>query len=227
MKWKFYVLVMAAVLAGASASAQGSRSIIKQQIDEWGSCRSAALTLTGGDLVLNGFNDYACPDVPENLAVTLSQLRARGDYLDDVQLTEEGRWLILYGDNGVLWNDIPQELEQTLREYNEAQEIITSVAFNDAGDWIVVSKSRYAASSPSLTRWIAEGIDEYGALWTAHMTEDGTVLCFENGYLWRGNVPGIVQQKLRETTLDAYRVKFLSDGTYFIADQEGQCEYYL
>ena len=42
-----------------------------------------------------------------------------------------------------------------------------------------------------------------------------------------GNVPGIVQQKLRETTLDAYRVKFLSDGTYFIADQEGQCEYYL
>ena len=121
MKWKFYVLVMAAVLAGASASAQGSRSIIKQQIDEWGSCRSAALTLTGGDLVLNGFNDYACPDVPENLAVTLSQLRARGDYLDDVQLTEEGRWLILYGDNGVLWNDIPQELEQTLREYNEAQ----------------------------------------------------------------------------------------------------------
>ena len=170
--------------------------------------------------MLNGFNDYACPDVPENLAVTLSQLRARGDYLDDVQLTEEGRWLILYGDNGVLWNDIPQELEQTLREYNEAQEIITSVAFNDAGDWIVVSKSRYAASSPSLTRWIAEGIDEYGALWTAHMTEDGTVLCFENGYLWRGNVPGIVQQKLRETTLDAYRVKFLSDGTYFIADQD-------
>jgi hypothetical protein len=48
----------------------------------------------------------------------LAELNNENKYIDDVQLTENGRWLILYDDNGIRWNDIPYSLEEKLREYN-------------------------------------------------------------------------------------------------------------
>lgn len=42
-----------------------------------------------------------------------------------------------------------------------------------------------------------------------------------------GDVPDVLKQKLRETSIDVYRIKFLSDGAYFIADKEGHYSYYM
>lgn len=227
MKIKFYIVMLACLCAGTSAFAQSSRSIIKRQIDEWGSCRNVTVTLTGGDLALNGKNACVCPNVPVELALELAKLQEKDAYIDDVQLTEKGVWLILYDDNGFVWDELPPDLESKLAEYNRDGDIVTSVAFNDKGDWILISTEHFNTSSPDLDSWISEGIEMYGQLWTAHMTDDGIILCFENGYRLQGNVPDTLRQKLREVDIDVYRVKFLSDGTYFIADQDGQYAYYM
>lgn len=227
MKWKFYAMAVICLMMGATASAQSSRKVIKDQINEWGSCRNVAITLTGGDLALNDRNSCVCPNVPVGLALELANLQDEGEYIDDVQLTEDERWLILYGENGFVWNNLPSDLETKLREYNDNGEFVTSVAFNDVGDWIIISDENISASSTELLDWIQEGINKYGQLWTAHMTDDGMILCFENGYRLKGNVPDTLREKLRETDLDVYRVKFLSDGAYFIADQDGEYAYYM
>lgn len=52
-------LIIVALIVSLTASAQSSRKYIKDKIDEWGSCRNVAITLTGGDIALNQTNAYA------------------------------------------------------------------------------------------------------------------------------------------------------------------------
>lgn len=227
MKSKFLLILAVLLSTTSSLSAQDSRAYIKEQIREWGSCRNVAITLTGGDLALNGKNAYAASGVPDGLLKALKELNDEGEFIDDVQLTEGGRWLILYGDNGFRWNDIPASLEKKQREYNENEEVVTSVTFNDKGGWIIISTEHISASNTGVYDWIEEGMDKYGALWAAHMTNEALILCYENGFRHSGNIPEKVKRKLGETNIDVYRIKFLSDGCYFIADKEGRYEYYM
>lgn len=207
--------------------AQNSRSYIRNQIEEWGSCRNVAVTLTGGDIALNWNNAYAYSGIPSGLATVIKDLHDESEFIDDIQLTENGRWLVLYGNNGFRWNNIPYDLEQTIRRYNNDREVITSVTFNDNGGWIVISSEHISASTSEVYDWIEDGIKEYGQLWAAHMTNDGLVLCYEGGYKFMGYVPENLKQKLRETNINVFRIKFLSDGTYFIADKNGRYAYYM
>ena len=209
------------------AMAQGSREYIREAIEEWGSCRNVAVTLTGGDIALNWNNAYAYYGIPSDLAESLDELHEDGKYIDDVQLTEDGNWLILYGDNGFVWNGIPYSLEHKIREYNDEGEVVTSVTFNDCGDWIVISQEHISASTSEIYEWIEGGIKRYGQLWSAHLTDDGMVLCYERGYKYLGNVPDNLKEALFESELDVYRIKFLSDGTYFFSDMDGYYEYYM
>lgn len=56
-----------------------------------GGCRNVAITDTGGDLTLNGKNDYAyTAGIPQALADALEKYHDDDDYIDDVQLTEDG-----------------------------------------------------------------------------------------------------------------------------------------
>ena len=210
-----------------SAFAQGSRTYIRNQIKEWGSCRNVAITLTGGDLALNYSNAYAYSGIPTGLANAIKELHADGEFIDDVQLTEAGRWLVLYGDNGFRWNGIPYDLEAKLREFNDRGDVVTSVTFNDNGGWIIISSEYIAASTSDVYDWIKDGMEKYGSLWAAHMTNDGLVLCYESGYKFMGNVPQKLKDKLKETSIDVLRIKFLSDGTYFIADKDGTYSYWM
>ncbi len=207
--------------------AQNSRQYIKDAINGWGSCRNVAITLTGGDLALNETNAYSYSSIPDGLATEIKDLHAEGEYIDDVQLTEDASWLVLYGNNGLVWHNIPYALEKKLRQYNEANEVITSVTFNDEGEWIVITKENIASSSTAIDDLVRDGLEKYGVLWSAHLTDDGLVLCFERGYKFRGNVPDNVREKLKETDIDVYRIKFLSDGAYFIADKNGKYSYYM
>lgn len=227
MKRRFFLILAVLLSTAVSLFAQNSRAYIKDQIREWGSCRNVAITLTGGDLALNETNAYASSGIPQDLLDALKELNEAGEYIDDVQLTEDGRWLVLYGDNGFRWNDIPSSLEQKLREYNRDQEVVTSVTFNDKGSWIIISTEHISSSDPDIYDWIEEGMEKYGQLWAAHMTDEALILCYENGFRHSGNIPENLKQKLSETNLDVYRIKFLSDGSFFIADKEGHYDYYM
>lgn len=129
----FIMALMTVFTVSLFAQNSRGRNYIKQNISEWGGCRNVAITDTGGDLALNGKNDYAyTAGIPQALADALEKYHDDDDYIDDVQLTEDGEWLILVGKNGCQWSNIPSELESKLRQWNEAEETITSVTFNDA-----------------------------------------------------------------------------------------------
>lgn len=227
MNTRVLLLVMTFLSLTLSVSAQGGRKFIKDKIAEWGSCRNVAITMTGGDLALNWNNAYASSGIPSGLAESLEELNDKEEFIDDVQLTEDGRWLILYGDNGFIWNNIPYSLELKLREFNDKGEIVTSVTFNDNGGWIIISKDYIAASSSEVYGWIEDGIESFGQLWAAHMTDDGLVLCYEGGYKFMGYVPNTLREKLKKTKIDVFRIKFLNDGTFFIADKYGNYDYWM
>ena len=201
-----------------------SREYIRKAIRSWGECRNVAITKSNGDLALYGRNGWARTGCPQSLNEALDELNEEKTYIDDVQLTEEGRWLILVDDNGFRWNDIPIDLERKLRYYNNEGEVVTSVTFNDAGNWIVITTEHISASNSEVQKWLMEGIDEFGKLWAACVTDDAIVAVFARGYKFVGNVPESLKTALKQTTLNVYRLK-VAGTSWFFADKDGSYQY--
>lgn len=210
-------------ITGLAVQAQ-NRSYIRDQIKEWGECRNVALTKSNGNIALYGQNGYAASNIPTQLSDAIKELHAQNEYIDDIELTENGSWVLLYGDNGLRWSNIPSRLEKVLREYNEDQEVITTVTFNDAGEWIVVSTDHFTTSDSEFTDWLKDGMERYGKIWTACMTNDGLVAVFEDGYKFYGNVPSDLKAALKSTDLNVYRLK-ISGTAWFFADKYGSYQY--
>lgn len=219
-----FLLILGLCIQCMSMSAQSGRSYIKGRIQAWGECRNVAITKTNGDLALYGQNGSARSGCPSNLNRALDDLNRREEYIDDVQLTEEGRYVILYGNNGIVWNDIPYSLEKQLRQYNREEEVITAVTFNDKGDWIVITTNYLAASDSSISQWLKEGNRQHGKLWTACITDDALVAVYEHGYKFKGNVPRDLKEALRSTTLDVVRLK-IAGNSWFFADSKSRYRY--
>ena len=228
MKSKFCLIsVLLLCMWLPSAAQYYSRSNIKKKISEWGHCRNVAITMKGWSVALNGINDYVTVGIPDSIEKELAELKEKGEYIDDIQITEVGSWLILYGDNGLVYRGVSEDLEKEVLAYHDDNEVINTVAFNDLGDWIIISRDHYSVSSTVLSDEIDTGMKEYGNLVSAHMNNEGILLCFETGYKVLGKAPESFLKRLRVTTIDAYRVKFLPDGTYFIADKDGNYDYYM
>ena len=207
-------LIIVALIVSLTASAQSSRKYIKDKIDEWGSCRNVAITLTGGDIALNQTNAYAYSGIPTGLAEAIKELHADGEFIDDIQLTEDGSWLILYGDNGFRWDGIPSDLETVIRQYNRDQEVVTSVTFNDKGDWIVISQEHINASNSSIYDWIQSGIDKFGQLWAAHLTDDGMVV--------RGDVNPLISTDIKTLPYPGFPTDIQSPFMAFLTTVQGR-----
>lgn len=204
--------------------AQNGREYIRNAIKRWGECRNVAITRSNGDVALYGLNGCARSNVPTGLNDAITELNNDKEFINDIQLTENGRWLILYGDNGIRWSDIPYSLERKLREYNNNREVITSVTFNDDGDWIVISTEHISASDTDIQDWLAAGLKDYGTLWAACITDDCLVAVFENGYKFLGNVPDDLISALKSTNINVYRLK-IAGSAWFFADRDGKYRY--
>lgn len=220
---KFMICFIAAVMP-LVMNAQRSREYIRNEITKHGECRNVAITKTNGDLMLYGSNGWAATGCPSSLTDALHELNDEGEYIDDVQLTENGRWLILYGDNAFRWNSISSSLEAEIRAYNKRGDVVTSVTFNDSGDWIVISKEHFSASDTSIQEWLKDGLEEYGQIWTACITESAIVAVFENGYKFLGDVPSSLQSKLYSVDFDVYRMK-IAGSAWFISDGVDEYDY--
>ncbi len=201
------------------------RKFLRDQIEEWGECKNVAMTLRGGDVAVYKTNGWASQGAPNGMTDKFKELNKTDNLIDDIVLTESGSWLILWGNNGISSYGTPTGLYPKLKRWNEENEIITSVTFNDNGDWIAITKTKYSASSKKVLDYIKEGESKFGEFWAAHLTNDGMVLCFEKGYKYLGNVPDNLKLKLKETKVNVFRIKFLSDGSYFIADFNGNYAY--
>lgn len=218
------LISLAFMLLPVAVQAQSSREYIRNHIRQWGECRNVAITKTNGDLALYGTNGYASTGLPTGLTNAIKELRNDNEYIDDVQLTERGRWLILFGNNGVQWSDIPYSLERRLREYNSNGEVITSVTFNDNNEWVIVTTEHISASSDAIQQWIKRGMDEYGNVQTACITDDGLIVVFDGGYTFLGNIPSDLRSALSNTKLDVYRLK-IAGNAWFFADKSGSYQY--
>ena len=206
-----------------TSNGQG-RNYIKEQIRKEGECRNVAITKSNGDLMLFGLNGCARSGCPSNLDNAIEALNNSGEFIDDIQLTEEGRWLILYNNNEMLWNDIPYSLEKKLNEYYENDEVITSVTFNDDNDWIVITTQYFSSSDNRINTWLKEGCDKHGQLWAACITDEAIVAVYANGYSFSGDVPQSLLDALDKTRLDVYRLK-IAGSAWFFADLDGDYEY--
>jgi len=204
---------------------RSGRKFLRDKINEWGECKNVAMTLTGGDVAIYKTNGWAAQGAPKEMTDKLKELHDKNKLIDDIVLTESGSWLILWGTNGISSYGTPDGLYPKLKRWNEENEVITSVTFNDHGDWIAITKTKYSASSKKVLSYIKEGEAEFGEFWAAHLTNDGLVLCYEKGYKFLGNVPDNLKKKLKDTKINVFRIKFLNDGSYFIADFEGNFAY--
>ena len=201
------------------------RKFLRDQISKWGECKNVAMTLTGGDVAIYGTNGWAALGAPKSMTEKFEELNGSNRLIDDVVLTESGSWLILWDNNGINAYGAPPALFSKLEKWNDEGEVITSVTFNDRGDWIAITAKKYSASSDYIMNSIREGENKYGEFWAAHLTNDGLVLCFERGYRFFGDVPQNLRKKLDETSINVFRIKFLNDGSYFIADFDGNYAY--
>lgn len=201
---KLFILISLAIVS-IQASAQ-SREYIRNQIERHGECRNVAITEYNGDLMLYGRNGWAATGCPDGLTEALHELNDEEQFINDVQLTNDGSWLIVYGKNGLRWNDIPYSLEQKLRAWNNNNEEITSVTFNDAGDWIAVSTEHIAAVLATC------------------ITEDAAVVVYEEGYRFLGDVPQDLKRRLETVSFNVYRVK-IAGSAWFISDNKSRYSY--
>lgn len=224
---RWYTLLICILATTINCFAQNSRDYVRNSITSWGTCRNVAITDTGGDIALNYNNQYAYSGIPTSLANAIKELHDESEFIDDIQLTENGNWLILYGNNGFQWSNIPSDLEDAMREFNNNEEVVTSATFNDRGDWILISTEHIKASTSNIYEWIQDGMESFGPLWAAHITNDGLVLCFENGYKYLGNVPDRLKDALHSSKYNVYRIKFTSGGSYFFADKDGRYTYWM
>ena len=222
MKHSAFILAALVFLSTAVSYAQPSdRSFIREQISNRGGCRNVAITCTNGDLMLYGRNGWAANYCPKALTDALNELSNNNEFIDDVQLTENGEWLILYGDNGLRWSNIPYRMEVQLRKYNADNEIITSAVFNDVGEWVIITDEHISASSDDVMDWLEGGIEKYGQLWTCCLTDDAAVAVYEGGYRFLGEVPESLKDTLNEVDFDVYRVK-IAGTAWFISDNSDE-----
>lgn len=217
-------LLLVASLFATSVSAQSNRSFITGAIENWGECRNVAITMTKGNIALYDENGCACDNVPTDLYNVLRQLNAEQVYIDDVQISEAGSWLVLYGTNGMLYRGLDEDLVAAMTDFNAAGEVINAVTFNDLGDWVIISSDHIMASNGQLQEWIANGLDMYGQLWSACLTDYGLVAVHEGGFRFVGDVPQGLKDALANTSINVYRLKFTRDS-WFMADQRGNCHF--
>ncbi|MBC6993359.1 hypothetical protein QWY85_16915 [Neolewinella lacunae] len=223
---KALLIALVLVLATQISFGQG-RKFLRDKVAEWGTCKNVAMTLSGGDIALTEKNGWAAEGIPDAMFAELTELNEGDELIDDVTVTDNGSWLVLWGDNGVTSYGCPAELDAAIEEWNNNGEVINSITFNDEGDWIMISDDFYVASDSDIMDWLAAGESEYGELWAAHMTNTGLVVVYEGGYQFLGDVPANLIKELEETDIDVYRLKFLSDGAFFIADKGGKYSYYF
>lgn len=221
---KKFLITMAAIGLSLMSFAQSGRGFIREKIEKINECKSVAITEKNGDLMLYGRNKFYTNNCPNDLCAKLDRLRDKDVRINDVTLTNKGSWLVLYDRNGYASEGLPSDMREKLSDFNDNNEAILSATFNDDGEWIVITDEHYATSSSRLTEWIEDGVDEFGMILDACITDDALVAVFKEGYKYKGNYPDTLREKLRNTDLKVRRLK-IAGNCWFFSDRDGNYHY--
>lgn len=208
-------------LEAAGFNVVDTRANLRTHIKEWGECKTVAITQMNGDVAVYGDNAAAFNHLPQRMTDAIVYLNGRPEELIELHLTEMGRWVVLFGWNGIFRAGLPKSLDEQLLTWNEEiDDTITGAFFNDHGDWIAITNTQYAASSDEIKTWLDKGVQQYGRLLSACVTDDARVAVFENGVLLHGNVPEDLQEHLDKITWKIHHVK-IAGPAWFISDRSG------
>lgn len=223
---KWILFVMLTLLANIATAQPTDRHFIKQRIKEWGSCRTVAITRTGGDLAISGKNTFASNGIPDELYNKLKSLKEQGSYIDDVILTEKGCWIVLYDKNDATWSaGIPIALRDAILDFHKKDYYVRSILFNDDMKWVIVAKEQFLTSDAEMTAYLKEKSEQYGALWSVTLGENGEYFAvYESGFAKQGTFQEDLMDAIRNTDLDYYRVKF-AGASWFFADEDGEYKF--
>ena len=208
-----------------NADAQG-RKYVKDQIANYGECRTVAITKRNGNIMIYQDNGWAANGCPQEMINTIKKLNNEKKYITDVHLTEKGKWIVLHGTNEARWNGITESLKERILEWNRNGDNVRSISFNDRGEWIAISEEHISASNSELQQWVVDGTELYGCAWTACVTDNAMVVVYENGYRYRGSVPQSLKDALNETNINVYLIKIAGDS-WFFSDGTSAYQYYM
>lgn len=211
------ILLFVSFAMAICMQAQPSHKFLEKQLDKRSDCKSVVITKKNGDALLYGDCGWGASKLcPVKFSRTLFEVSEWQDTtIHDIHISELGKWYILYGDNQIHSDLLYENLEEQIKRCQDKQDKITTVTFNDKGDWIVICEKSLSASSDDLMDWLSEGCDKYGQLWTACVTDDAAVACYEFGFKFWGNVPENLKTTLRNCKSDVYTVKISGNAWFF------------
>lgn len=194
---------------------------IRLKLKEWGGCRLASITDRGKAVIVSGTNKVFYTDkIPEGMKKVLSKLsEVNNVYIAEVCVTEY-YWFVIYKDTS--WHGkgyVPERFKKDLNYLFGKNSFIKSITMNDAGEYIVISNT-----DTIITRYKDQELvrsAKNGRLLSSQITNDGVLLCFENGIIGT-SIPEEVNMKLTEIFKDKnvnYNViKFTDAGLYLFAN---------
>ncbi|HMC97190.1 MAG TPA: serine protease [Flavobacteriales bacterium] len=196
-------------------------SSLERSITSWGKCRILALSDRAGAVAVSSDDRVVWSDkVPAALKKYLQQQGSAAQRIDDIVLRDNGSWLVVQG-GGIVGSGMPADLVERLQERARAGSQFRSITVNNNGDWIVVSRTGFMASDTRLIEYLQSGMEQYGMPYSAHLTDNGLVICYERGYTMLGTVPPELKAAVKRTSVNAFRVTFVDSGAWFLSDDEG------
>ncbi|MBQ9236714.1 MAG: BACON domain-containing protein [Prevotella sp.] len=205
--------------------AKGLPSLTKS-INDWGECKTGAITENGIGVVIKGGNGYSYTSgIPTNLANKLKEINDKGKVIQDIALSGSTWWVVVY-DRNAWYGVVPDALKSKLNKFNSDGEEIRSVSINSNGDYTIVTDKHYAASNSIDSQNMDKALDKFGTIYSACSTPKGLVVCCKNGCFY-SNIPTKVEEKIKETSFIPKVVKFTDSGTALVTDGEKKNVYYM
>ena len=174
----------------------------------------------------NGFGPSK--DLNEQLLDKMHEINSKRQEIIDINITDGGYWLVVF-DNNRFYGEVPQEVSDKLHsiEAKESDLVFRSVDFNDNNDYIIVTAANFYTSSEEYANFYNIKRNELGDLYTATISNEGAIFCFEYGMTYCGKIPKNVAKALSNAQ-NVYMAKFTSQGDYIFASKDGKSyKYYI
>jgi hypothetical protein len=201
------------------------RRKLRKNIDSWGSCKNASLTVNHGAVAIYDSNGYFCSaTTPDQVEQRLKTINKNKETIDDVNVTEGGHYIVVSNNGKNWWGYMPDVVVKKLNEISSL-ESIRSVSFTDNGTYAIVTDQHFFSNSDDYMNFFREKKNDLGVLFSANINGNGAVFCFSGGSDYCGTIPSIVSEAIKEVSFTPCYVKFNRQGHYIICGESGQFSY--
>ena len=198
---------------------------LTKSINDWGECKTGAITENGAGVVIYGSNGYSYTGIPTDLANKIKELNNKKIVIKDVALSGSTWWIIVYDKNS-WYGVLPSNMKSALDKYTGQDEEIWSVSINSEGHYTIVTDKHFDASHSMDLGNFKTASSKYGLIYSACSTSKGLVICCQKGCYY-SNIPTIVEEKIKSVSFVPKVVKFTDSGTVLITDGEKRHAFHM